>query len=82
MVMDPNEERKKLSSRLVEINKKLDLLQKRMDEITDEIAGGAMNIQQLNDEFDGLMDKYDTLDIERKGIANRLKELAPKPLRF
>ncbi len=82
MVMDPDEERKKLSSRMVEINTKQLELQKRMNEIDKEIDSGAMNIQELNDEYDALMLKYDTLDIERKGIVNRLKELTPKPLRF
>ena len=80
--MDPDEERKKLSSRMGAINTKQIELQKQMDEIDEEIDSGAMNIQELNDEYDALMDKYDKLSEERDGIVNRLKELAPKPLRF
>ena len=75
--MDPDEERKKLSSRMVEINTEQIKLQKQMNEIDEEIDSGAMNIQELNDKYDGLMNEYDTLDIEKDGIVNRLKEISP-----
>ena len=65
---------------MVHINTKQDELQRQMDELDEKIDSGAMNIEELNREYNVLLDKYGKLDIELKGIVNRLKEIGPAPV--